>query len=106
MKVIGRGARNDQTVSRGRADGEFHVRWSQRVRAMLLGPHGGGRTRRRASDAVRLGIAVAVVGLCIPLVEANTSLELGFAALVSPVPSGIRWLITALWYLGSLGVIV
>ena len=55
---------------------------------------------------MRLGIAIAVVGLCIPLVQANTSLELGFTELVAPAPWGIRWLITALWYVGSIGVIV
>jgi uncharacterized protein (TIRG00374 family) len=106
MKVIGRGAQGDQTAVREPAEGEFHVRWSQRVRALLLGPHGGGRTRRRASDAVRLGLAIAVVGLCIPLVEANTSVELRFTELISPAPWGLRWLITALWYVGSIGVVV
>ena len=106
MKVIGRAEPGDQIEDRGQAEDDFGVRWSQRVRALLLGPHGGGRTRRRASDAVRLGIAIAVVGLCIPLVQANTSVELGFTELISPAPWGIRWLITALWYFGSIGVIV
>src|SRR5437763_355231 len=32
----------------------------QRLRSTVLGPHGGGTTRRRASDAVRLGRAVVV----------------------------------------------
>ncbi len=84
----------------------FHVSWAQRVRSLLLGPHGGGQTRRRASDVVRIAVAIAVVGLCIPLVEANTSVELGLAGLVSPAPSGLKWVITTLWYLGSAGVIV
>ena len=87
------------------ADGE-HAPFVQRVRSMLLGPHGGGRTRRRASDAIRVGIAVTVVGLCIPLVQANSSVELTVAQLIEPAPWGLRWLITALWYLGSIGVIV
>ncbi len=103
---MGRRSSSEQVGATGKAAGDFHVRWSQRVRALLLGPHGGGRTRRRASDAVRVGVAIAVVGLCIPLIQANTSLELGFAELIAPVPAGVRWLITALWYLGSLGVIV
>ena len=33
-------------------------------------------------------------------------LEVHFTELVTPPPTGIRWLITALWFLGSLGVIV
>jgi hypothetical protein len=36
-------------------------RAAQRLRAILLGPRGGGTTRRRASDAFRLGFAVVVV---------------------------------------------
>src|ERR1700733_365522 len=103
---MGRRSGNEQVGATRHASGDFHVRWSQRVRSLLLGPHGGGRTRRRASDAVRLGIAVALVGLCIPVVRANTSVELHFTELISPAPWGLRWLITTLWYLGSLGVIV
>jgi uncharacterized protein (TIRG00374 family) len=80
--------------------------WSQRVRSLLLGPHGGGTTRRRASDAVRVGIAAVLVVICVPLVQANTSLEIHVTELIAPPPSGIDWLITALWFLGSIGVIL
>jgi uncharacterized protein (TIRG00374 family) len=83
-----------------------HTSWSQRVRSLLLGPHGGGTTRRRASDAVRVGIAAVLVLICVPLVQANTSLEIHVTELIAPPPSGIDWLITALWFLGSIGVIV
>ena len=72
-----------------------HTPWSQRVRSLLLGPHGGGTTRRRASDAVRVGIAAVLVVICIPLVQANTSVEIHVTELVTPPPSGIHWLITA-----------
>ena len=83
-----------------------HTSWSQRVRSLLLGPHGGGTTRRRASDAVRVGIAAVLVVICVPLVQANTSVEIHVTELITPPPSGIHWLITALWFLGSVGVIV
>ena len=83
-----------------------HTSWSQRVRSLLLGPHGGGTTRRRASDAVRVGIAVVLVAICVPLVQANTSVEIHVTELITPPPSGLDWLITALWFLGSIGVIV
>ena len=83
-----------------------HTPWSQRVRSLLLGPHGGGTTRRRASDAVRVGIAAVLVVICVPLVQANTSVEIHVTELITPPPSGIHWLITALWFLGSIGVIV
>ena len=87
-------------------DGIGHTPWSQRVRSLLLGPHGGGTTRRRASDAVRVGIAAVLVVICVPLVQANTSVEIHVTELITPPPSGIHWLITALWFLGSIGVIV
>ena len=83
-----------------------HTSWSQRVRSLLLGPHGGGTTRRRASDAVRVGIAAGLVVVCVPLARANTSVEIHVTELITPPPSGIHWLITALWFLGSIGVIV
>jgi hypothetical protein len=83
-----------------------HTTWSQRVRSLLLGPHGGGTTRRRASDAVRVGVAAVLVVICVPLVQANTSVEIHVTELITPAPSGISWLITALWFLGSIGVIV
>jgi glycosyltransferase 2 family protein len=83
-----------------------HTPWSQRVRSLLLGPHGGGRTRRRASDAVRIGIATVLVVICVPLVQANTSVEIHVTELIAPPPSGVHWLVAALWFLGSIGVIV
>ena len=83
-----------------------HTSWSQRVRSLLLGPHGGGTTRRRASDAVRVGVAVVLLVICVPLVQANTSVEIHVTELITPPPSGLDWLITALWFLGSIGVIV
>jgi glycosyltransferase 2 family protein len=81
-----------------------HTSWGQRVRSLVLGPHGGGTTRRRASDAVRVGIAAVLLVICIPLVQANTSVEIHLTQLVTPPPSGIDWLITAIWFVGSLGV--
>jgi uncharacterized membrane protein YbhN (UPF0104 family) len=80
-------------------------RWAARARATVLGPHGGGTTRRRASDAVRLGMAVVVVALCVPLARANTALEVHLTTLMSPAPTGAHWLFTAFWFLGSFGVI-
>ena len=38
--------------------------------------------------------------------QANTSVEIHVTELITPPPSGLHWLITALWFLGSIGVIV
>jgi hypothetical protein len=48
------------------------LRAAQRLRAIVLGPQGGGTTRRRASDAFRLGFAVVVVAVSIPVMRANS----------------------------------
>jgi len=97
----GTGTGTDPTSVRGDVG---HTSWSQRVRSLVLGPHGGGTTRRRASDAVRVGIAAVLLVICVPLVDANTSVEIHITELVTPPPSGIQWLITAIWFVGSLGV--
>ncbi len=81
-----------------------HTPWGQRLRSLVLGPHGGGTTRRRASDAIRVGAAVALVVIMVLLARANTSVEVHVVELVSPAPTGVRWLITALWIIGSVGV--
>ncbi len=86
------------------APGAGH-RAAERLRSAVLGPPGGGTTRRRASDAVRLGTAIVLVAIMIPLIRANTSVEIQLAQLLSPPPNGIRWLVSTLWLAGSFGVI-
>ena len=49
---------------------------ARRLRAAALGPRGGGTTRRRASDVFRLGLAVVVVAVSIPVMQANSAAEL------------------------------
>jgi len=79
---------------------------TRRLRAVFLGPKRGGTTRRRASDAFRLGIAIAGVAVSIPVMRANSGAELAIAHALNPPPDGIRWLVTTLYWLGSAGVIV
>ncbi len=79
---------------------------ARRLRAAVLGPRGGGTTRRRASDAFRLGIAIAVVAVSIPVMRANSAVELSIVHALTPPPAAIRWLVTSVFWLGSAGVIV
>jgi uncharacterized membrane protein YbhN (UPF0104 family) len=79
---------------------------AERLRAVVLGPRGGGTTRRRASDAFRFGLAVAVVAVTIPVMRDNSAVELGIVHFLNPPPAAIRWLVTAAFWLGSVGVIV
>ena len=53
-----------------------HHQPTSRLRAAVLGPRGGGTTRRRASDVFRLGLAVVVVAVSIPVMQANSAAEL------------------------------
>jgi len=77
----------------------------QRLRSTVLGPRGGGTTRRRASDAFRLAFAVVVVLVSIPVMRANSAAELTIVHAVYPPPAAISWLVTSVFWLGSAGVI-
>jgi len=83
-----------------------HHRLAERLRAAVLGPRGGGTTRRRASDAFRLGLAVIVVAVSIPVMRANSAAELSIVRAVHPPPPAISWLVTLVFWLGSAGVSV
>jgi len=80
-------------------------RATPRLRAAVLGPRGGGTTRRRASDAFRLGAAVVVVAVSVPVMQANSAAELRIAHALNPPPEAISWLVTSVFWLGSVGVI-
>src|SRR5689334_25010775 len=77
-----------------------HHQLAGRLRAAVLGPRGGGTTRRRASDAFRLGFAVVVVAVSVPLMQANSAAELSIVQAVNPPPAAISWLVTTLFWLG------
>ena len=81
-------------------------RLAGRLRAAVLGPHGGGTTRRRASDAFRLGFAIIVVAVSVPVMRANSAVELSIVRALHPPPAAISWLVTSLFWLGSAGVVV
>src|SRR6516164_7360337 len=77
---------------------------SPRLRAAVLGPRGGGTTRRRASDAFRLGSAVVLVAVSVPVMRANSAVELSIVRALYPPPEAISWLVTLVFWLGSVGV--
>ena len=83
-----------------------HHQLTERLRAAVLGPRCGGTTRRRASDAFRLGLAAVVVAVSIPVMRANSAAELSIVHAVHPPPAAISWLVTAVFWLGSAGVSV
>jgi glycosyltransferase 2 family protein len=91
-------------ISKG-APGAHH-QLAGRLRAAVLGPRGGGTTRRRASDAFRLGFSVVVVAVSVPVMQANSTAELSIVRAVHPPPAAISWLVTTVFWLGSAGVSV
>jgi uncharacterized membrane protein YbhN (UPF0104 family) len=74
--------------------------------AIVFAPVGDGQTRRRGSDAFRLGAAAIVVLCCWLLTRANSNTEHTIATTMASPPNGLHWLITVLWWLTSVGVIV
>jgi uncharacterized protein (TIRG00374 family) len=93
------------TVASQEVPGASHP-LAQRLRAAVLGPRGGGTTRRRASDALRLAIAIAGVAVSIPVMRANSAAELSIVHALTPPPAAISWLVTSVFWLGSVGVVV
>jgi uncharacterized membrane protein YbhN (UPF0104 family) len=81
-------------------------RLAPRLRAAVLGPRGGGTTRRRASDAFRLGFAAVVVAVSVPVMRANSAAELRIIRALNPPPAAVSWLVTSVFWLGSAGVVV
>jgi hypothetical protein len=73
-------------------------RLRERLRAAVLGPRGGGTTRRRASDAFRLGFAVVVVAVSIPVMRANSAAELKIVRALHPPPAAVSWLVTSVFW--------
>ena len=75
-------------------------------RSIAYAPVGDGQTRRRGSDAVRLGVALLVVLVGWLATRANSDAEKTIATTMAAAPDGIRWLVTLIWWAGSIGVIV
>jgi uncharacterized membrane protein YbhN (UPF0104 family) len=74
-------------------------------RSIAFAPLGDGQTRRRGSDAFRLGLATLVVLVCWLASRANSKAEHTIASTMASVPNGLLWLVSVIWWVGSLGVI-
>jgi len=78
---------------------------ARRWQAIILASAGDGKTRRRASDAVRLAGAALVFVVSVAVIRWSPSIEIRLAHLLNSPPTGIHWLITVLWWFGALGVL-
>ena len=77
----------------------------RRWRAIVFAPVGDGQTRRRGSDAVKLGLAALALVVCWLGTKTNSDLEHTIATTLGSPPNGVRWLITSIWWITSLGVV-
>ena len=75
-------------------------------RSILFAPIGDGQTRRRGSDAVRVGVCLLVILACWLATRVNSSSERAIIHAITPPPDGIKWLVTSVWWVGSIGLIV
>jgi uncharacterized membrane protein YbhN (UPF0104 family) len=84
-------------------------RWrggSRSWKAIFFAPAGDGRVRRRGSDGIRLGASVVAVLVCWVVTRANSKTEHSVATTLASAPGGIHWLVSVIWWVGSIGVIV
>ena len=75
-------------------------------RAVVLASSGDGSTRRQASDAIRLGLALLIALVATLLIRADTRPDLDVGNFLTPGPYGVRWLVTSIWILGFLVIVV
>jgi glycosyltransferase 2 family protein len=76
----------------------------QAARALIYAPQGDGKTRRRASDGIRVVLAALAVVVCWLAVRASSHAEHSIAKALSPPPNGVSWLVTTVWWAGTAGV--
>jgi uncharacterized protein (TIRG00374 family) len=81
------------------------VHFRRSWRSIVFSPRGDGQRRRRGSDGVRVVVAVLVFVLGVLAIHAGSRPEHEIAKFLNPPPNGVAWLVTLMWYLGSLGVI-
>jgi uncharacterized membrane protein YbhN (UPF0104 family) len=74
-------------------------------RTVLFAPVGDGQTRRRGSDAVRLGLSLLVAMICAVAIRVNPSSEKAVVNALTPVPNGAAWLVTTAGWVSSLGLV-
>ena len=75
-------------------------------RAVVLASVGDGSTRRQASDAIKLFLALLVVLVTWLFIRANTLPEVDIEKFLNPPPYGVRWIVSAVWIIAFVMVVV
>jgi uncharacterized membrane protein YbhN (UPF0104 family) len=89
-----------------RVGGPARPRRERPWRSIVFAPVGDGATRRRGSDVVRIIVSVVVLLVCWVAIGTKAGAEHDVSKWVTPPPQGVKWLIAAVWWVGSLGVIL
>ncbi len=74
-------------------------------RSILFAPLGDGQTRRRGTDVVWFGLSCVVVIVCWLVTRANSHAERDVVRALTPPPDGVRWLISTIWWMDTVGII-
>lgn len=72
----------------------------------MFAPVGDGQTRRRGSDGLRVVAMVVAVVCCWLVTLGAASAQTEITKFLTSAPDGVKWLVNALWWLGSIGTIV
>src|ERR1700680_4664866 len=75
-------------------------------RSLVLATVGDGATRRRGTDVFLLIVAALVIIVCCVILKAGGHFEQAVLGFLTPPPGGVKWLVSIVWVLGSLGLIV
>ena len=78
----------------------------RRWQSLFLAPTGDGLTRRRGSDGFRIMGAGVVIMSCWVLQLTGPGFERAVLGFVTPPPGGVKWLVTLVWVLGTLGLVI
>jgi uncharacterized protein (TIRG00374 family) len=75
-------------------------------RSVIFAPVGSGQRRRRGSDGVRLAAAVLALACCLLVIRYNSRIDRAIVQVIHPPPWSISWLVTAVYQVGSFGVVI
>ncbi|HUA94790.1 MAG TPA: YbhN family protein [Acidimicrobiales bacterium] len=74
-------------------------------RSIVFAPVGDGATRRRGSDGFRVAAAALILLCCWLITTVPAHPETVITKFLTPPPNGVRWLVSLVWWFGSIGLI-
>ncbi|HXW31881.1 MAG TPA: hypothetical protein VEJ21_02225, partial [Acidimicrobiales bacterium] len=75
-------------------------------RSVVFAPVGDGATRRRGSDGLRVGAAALTILCCWLISYAPASAQTVVVHVATSVPTGVKWCVSVIWWIGTVGTVV